>query len=146
MQYLEDLESAEKIKEIISTLELRHIDPERVKILRSRGSKSRRTLARIHTVPKIMQKALEIQAHYVIELITENYNRLSHEDQEKTLIHELMHIPHTFGGGFRHHKPFVTRRTVDMMYKQYKNQNKNKNQAADPSISVFMKIKKLSRF
>ena len=30
-----------------------------------------------------------------------------------------MHIPKTFGGGFKHHN-FVTERNVNLMYKEYK--------------------------
>jgi len=94
------------------------IDPARIACIRSRGSKSRRTLARCHALPKIMQEALGIKGHYVIEVISENFDGLGREDKTKTLIHELMHIPSTMGGGFRHHRPYVNRKAVERMYER----------------------------
>ena len=44
---------------------------------------------------------------------------MSEEDKIKTIIHELMHIPHTFGGGFKHHN-FVTEKNVELFYKRFK--------------------------
>jgi predicted metallopeptidase len=35
------------------------------------------------------------------------------------LIHEILHIPHSFGGGFRAHRPFVTRTKVQVMYNEF---------------------------
>ena len=108
-----------RAREIIAKLGMEHVDLSRVWFMRSRGSQSRYTLARIHVLPRIMQKALGIPTQYVIEVITEKFDRLSYDDQTKTIIHELMHIPEAFGGGFRHHKPFVNKKTVDEMYRKY---------------------------
>jgi predicted metallopeptidase len=108
-----------RAREIIAKLGMEHVDLSRVWFMRSCGSQSRYTLARIHVLPRIMQKALGIPTQYVIEVITEKFDRLSYDDQTKTIIHELMHIPEAFGGGFRHHKPFVNKKTVDEMYRKY---------------------------
>lgn len=108
-----------RARDIIAKLGMEHVDLSRVWFMRSRGSQSRYTLARIHVLPRIMQKALGIPTQYVIEVITEKFDRLSYDDQTKTIIHELMHIPEAFGGGFRHHKPFVNKKTVEEMYKKY---------------------------
>lgn len=89
--------------DIVGKLGLYHIRLNRVAFIRSRGSKARRTLARIHGLPRIMQIALGTRAHYAIEVISENFDRLSEEEKIKTLIHELMHVPKSFGGGFRSH-------------------------------------------
>jgi predicted metallopeptidase len=35
------------------------------------------------------------------------------------LIHEVLHIPHCFGGGFRAHKPYVTTAKVQKMYYEF---------------------------
>lgn len=109
-----------KLKDIVERLNFNHIDTSRTISIRSHGSKSRGVIARCHTMPKIMQKALSIQPHYIIEIVSENFDRLGDEDKLRVLIHELMHIPHTFGGGFRHHKPYVNRKTVERMYDEYK--------------------------
>jgi predicted metallopeptidase len=94
------------------------IDFSRVTCIRSCGSKARRTLARCHALPNIMQLSLCVPGHYVIEVISERFDGLSPQEQTKTIIHELMHIPRTMGGGFRHHRPYVNRRTVDKMYRR----------------------------
>jgi predicted metallopeptidase len=33
------------------------------------------------------------------------------------LIHELLHIPTSFGGGFRHHRDWVDRQRVERVYR-----------------------------
>lgn len=107
-------------EEIVEKLELKHIDMERVVCLRSRGSRSRRTLARCHVLSRAMQTALELKPRYVIEVVSERFDRLDREEQLKVLIHELMHIPKSFGGGFRHHD-YVNRRTVENAYNSFIN-------------------------
>jgi predicted metallopeptidase len=105
-----------KVKEILRKLKMTHIDEGRLICLRSEGSGSRRTLARCHGLSRVMQLALKEKPHYVIEVLSERFDQLSKEDQTKVLIHEILHIPHSFGGGFRTHKPFVTRAKVQRMY------------------------------
>jgi predicted metallopeptidase len=107
-----------KLKRITRKLKMDHIDLDRVRGVRSYGSTGKGIIARCHALPKVMQLALGIDAHYVIEILTENYNRLSKEEQIKILIHELMHIPETFGGGFRMHKDHVTRKNVEKLYRK----------------------------
>jgi predicted metallopeptidase len=107
------------IKEIIHKLDLIHIDGSRVVCVRSRGSASRRTLARCHGLPRIIQLALDLKPHYIIEIVSEQFDKLGPEEQTKVLIHELMHIPHSFGGGFRSHRPYVTKKKVEQMYKKF---------------------------
>ncbi|MBI3804139.1 MAG: metallopeptidase [Nitrospirae bacterium] len=118
MEYLPLPEVDEEIARIIVFFEWDYLDPKRIRTVRSRGSRSRRILARCHALPKALQIGLALQAHYVIELVSENYDRLSEEEQTKTLIHELLHIPATFGGGFRHHD-FVHGRRVNKLYERY---------------------------
>ena len=119
MRYEIDQHYQDIARDIVSKLSFCHVDTDRVIIMRSSGSKSRRTLARIHGISKIMQKAMQTKAFYAIELISENFDKLDDDEKIKTVIHELMHIPHCFGGGFRNHKPYVTKRTVDNAFKEY---------------------------
>ena len=109
----------ERIGDILRRVEMPHVHASRVTCLRSKGSRSRRIIARCHGLSKIMQLALNQGPHYVIEVISERFDKLSREDQTRVLIHELMHIPHSFGGGFRTHKPYVTRQKVERMYQNY---------------------------
>jgi predicted metallopeptidase len=111
-----DIES--QLKRIARRLKMDHIDLNRVKGVRSYGSTSEGVIARCHALPKVMQLALNTPAHYVIEILNDPFNRLSKEEQIKILIHELMHIPETFGGGFRMHKDHVTHRNVEKLYKK----------------------------
>jgi predicted metallopeptidase len=119
MKYVEAPDLQEKMIEIVDTLGLDHIDVQRVKCFRSKGSSTRRTLARCHTVGKLMQKAMNMPPHYAIEFL-EIFEKLSKEEQDKVIIHELMHIPKTFGGGFRQHD-FVCEQNVDVMYEKFLN-------------------------
>ena len=119
IEYHRDGELDLRLRHIVERLCMSHIDISRVIAVRSRGSKSRRVLARCHTLSRVFQKALGVGSHYIIEVVSENFDRLSQEDRTRTLIHELMHIPKSFGGGFRHHRPYVNRRTVERAYQRY---------------------------
>ena len=44
---------------------------------------------------------------------------MSREEQDKTLIHELIHTPKSFGGGFKHHN-VINRRNVEKLYRIYR--------------------------
>jgi len=120
LQYFEAPDVKTLADEIIDRLEFFHVVPQSVYCYRSKGSKSRRIIARIHGFGKIWQRALGLPPAYVIEVISERYDKLSQEDKEKTVIHELMHIPRGFKGGFRPHKGYVSRQQVETMYREYK--------------------------
>ena len=60
---------------------------------------------------KIWQGVLNLPPSYTIEVISEIYDKMRPEDQEKTLIHELMHIPGGFGGGFVPTKALLNAKT-----------------------------------
>lgn len=112
-------ELKEIAKEIVEKLSWNWIDLEHVGFLRSHGSRSRGTIARCHALGKAMQISMGRQkSFYVIEVISKTFDRLSQEDQVKTIIHELMHIPKTFGGGFKHHN-IVNEKNVKKIYDHY---------------------------
>ncbi|MDA4111431.1 MAG: putative metallopeptidase [Thaumarchaeota archaeon] len=106
-------------KKIIVVLSLAYIDQTRLHFYRSRGSKSRRVQARIHGMGRIWFDALGMLPHYIIEVISEEYDRLQQTEKEKVVIHELMHIPSRFSGGFVPHRGKINRRSVDKMHKEY---------------------------
>ena len=69
---------------------------------------------------KIKKTSLREQVINAIrDAIIDLIDTLGKADQTKVLIHELMHIPHAFGGGFRSHRPYVTKRKVEKMYQQF---------------------------
>ena len=102
--------------QLIQALGFVHIPKERVICVRSVGSKSRSVIARVHSFPRVWQNGLGMKSHYAIEVISERFDDLSAAEKEKVVIHELLHIPRSFGGGFRHHKDWVTRRRVDRLH------------------------------
>lgn len=108
----------QRIREISRVLGMEHVRLSGVYAVRSRGSGSRGTIARCHALSKIWQLTLGIKAVYIIEIIHEKFDKMSREEQDKVLIHEIMHIPLSFGGGFKHHD-FVNDRNVDKLYKKY---------------------------
>ena len=109
----------QQIAEEISRMLFPHVKLDRVKCFRSFGTSSRGTIARCHTIGKIMQKALNTNAFYALEFLAERFDRLDKEEQIKVIIHELMHIPASFGGGFRHHD-HVCDRNIEKNYRVYK--------------------------
>ncbi len=114
-----------QIARIVKILNLDYIDLDRVFCMRSHGSKSR-ALARIWSFPQVWQKALNVKAHYVIEVISHRFDKLNKEEQEKTLIHELLHIPKRFSGGLTPHKSFgryIDHKKVDELYRIYRKAN-----------------------
>ena len=122
-EYAPDLQ--QRMTEIVQALALEHIDLARVKCFRSSGSSTKRTIARCHTVGKLMQKAMNMPAHYAIEFL-ELFERMPQKEQDKVIIHELMHIPKTFGGGFRQHD-FVCEQNVELMHEKLMNLKKTEN-------------------
>jgi predicted metallopeptidase len=112
----------EKAEEI-SKLLFPHIILERVKCFRSYGTSSKGTIARCHTLGKLMQKAIGVKAHYALEFLSERFDKFDEKEKLKIIIHELMHIPHTFGGGFKHHN-HVTNKNVNIMYEKFENLKK----------------------
>ncbi|QQG39946.1 MAG: metallopeptidase [Candidatus Aenigmatarchaeota archaeon] len=112
----EDIEA--RVHTLVNRLDLKHVDPFRIKCFRSHGSKAR-AYARIWSLPRVWQKALAVRPHYVIEVLSEHFDKQSFEEQTKTLIHELLHIPKTFSGATRPHAFFdkkIDRRAVEKYY------------------------------
>lgn len=108
-----------RVEKLAKALEFSHIDPKRVIVFRSYGSKSR-ARARIWSLPRIWQKALKVKPHYCLEVLSEKFDKLSQEDQDKILIHELLHIPKTFSGALLSHrgrKRRIDKRIVEKLYR-----------------------------
>ncbi|WP_309492744.1 putative metallopeptidase [Candidatus Hecatella orcuttiae] len=123
----------ELFENIVTKLGFSHVDCGKISFFRSQGSKSRYTVARVYGLPRIWQQALGLEPHYVLEVISERYDRLTEEEKEKTLIHEALHIPRGFQGGFRHHKGNIDKRKIDRLHKAYR---KCFAASASQSISV----------
>jgi len=110
---------AQIAEEVVNKLNWAHVLLEHVAFIRSTGSRARRTIARCHALGKAMQIGMgRKKGFYLIEVISEKFDKLSIQDQLKTIIHELMHIPKSFGGGFKHHN-VVNEKSVQYIYDHY---------------------------
>jgi len=116
-EFAQDIQ--ERLNHIVLTLGYHHVKLNDVVCIRAHGTKSRGTIARCHALNKVMQKALGRKGFYVLEFLSERFDKMSQEDQMKIIVHEMMHIPKTFGGGFVHHNK-VTDRSVDQLFQEYK--------------------------
>ncbi len=116
IRYIEAYDVKELVERIVAKLDFTHIDLNGIYCFRSTGSKSKRTIARIHSLGKLWQKALNKHSSYLIEVISERYDKLSREQKEKVIIHELLHIPKGFAGGFRPHRRHITKRKIESLH------------------------------
>ncbi|MDR1992616.1 MAG: metallopeptidase [Nitrososphaerota archaeon] len=128
IKYFEAPEIKKQVDQLAEECEFYHVVPQYVFCVRSRGSKARRTIARIHGLGKIWHGVLNLPPSYIIEVISEIFDSMSAEDKEKVLIHELMHIPGGFSGGFRPHKGYVERKDVEQVYKRLQSKRVAKQQ------------------
>lgn len=110
------------LEELLKILDLSHINASRIFCYRTNGAKSR-SYARIWAFPKIFQKALCAEPAYVIEVLSQYFDKLNKDEQKKVLIHELLHIPKNFSGALVPHKTSSGRRIsilTNHLFKQYK--------------------------
>ena len=105
-------------EEVVDKLGWLHIRLDDVGFIRSFGSKSRGTIARCHALGKAMQMGMGRKGYYLIEVISERFDKLSEDERIKVVIHELMHIPFSFGGGFKHHN-VVCEKNVRNVFERY---------------------------
>jgi len=117
IRYVEAPDVKELVDEIADKLGFFHVVPQFVYCYRSYGSRSEQVIARIHGLVKIWQEALRKPPTYVIEVISERYDKMSKEEKEKTLIHELLHIPKGFLGGFRPHKGYISKKRIEKLHR-----------------------------
>ncbi len=108
-----------RAREIVARLGWEWIDLDNVAFIRSYGSASRGTIARCHALGKAMQIGMNRDTgFYLIEVISKRFDKMPYDEQTKVIIHELMHIPKTFGGGFKHHN-VVNERNVKNVFEHY---------------------------
>ncbi len=125
IEYFPAADIKSRVDEIIDTLHFDHCRPRGIYCVRSRGSQARRTIARIHGLGRIWQLAMDIEATYIIEVISDQFDPRSRDGQDRGLVHELLHIPHGFQGGFRHHGNYVTRDNVDVWFRRLQDKRRD---------------------
>lgn len=97
-----DLFVKRRLEKIIDTLDL-DLDKKRIYAFRSHNAKTR-ALARIWGLPRIWQLALNLKPGYIIEVVSEKFDKLDEIQKDKVLVHELVHIPKTFSGSLLPHR------------------------------------------
>lgn len=108
-----DWQEASDIKKralkLVTALEMDSILFERIFFYRSTGSKAR-AYARTWGLPKLWQHALDVEPAYIIEVISQHFDKKPPQFQDEVILHELSHIPKNFSGALlphtRHGKGF----------------------------------------
>jgi len=99
-------ETASDIKKEIALLtkllNLDNIQTSRVFCFRSQNANTR-AYARIWGLPRLWQMALGSKPAYILEVISERFDKLPPREQHKVLLHELAHIPKNFSGSLLPH-------------------------------------------
>ncbi|MCK4319881.1 metallopeptidase [Candidatus Micrarchaeota archaeon] len=116
------------VDELLYHLEFEHIIESRIFCMRSYGAKVN-AYARIWSLPSIWRNALEINPFYLIEVVSENFDKLSEEKKEKVILHELLHIPKRFSGGLvAHNNPGerIDDKKVNRIYEEYVKKKNNR--------------------
>lgn len=91
-----------RILQIVNSLKINWVDASRIYCFRSEYSQSR-AYARIWGLTKIWQLALSEKPGYIIEVLSERFDKLGRLEQDKVLLHELAHIPKNFSGSLLPH-------------------------------------------
>ena len=110
------------VKHVLPHLPFDYIDGKRIVCMRSFKATSR-ARARIWSFPRIWKMALKKPAHYVIEVLSQHFDKLSDDDKTRVIIHELMHIPKNFSGALVPHRgrhKRIDHRTVESLFQMYK--------------------------
>ncbi len=122
MEWIKARDIEDKIRLIVKNLELDYIDHKKLICFRSQGSTSR-ARARIWSFPRVWQLALNLGPYYVIEVLSQHFDKLSGDDQTRVLIHELLHIPKNFSGSLLPHRgrgKHIDSRRVENLFQQLK--------------------------
>src|SRR3990167_10460641 len=80
-----------RLEILANELNLEWLKKSRIYCFRSKNSKTNAS-ARIWGLPRIWQEALGEKPAYVIEVISEKFDNLDFTNQQKVLIHEVVHI------------------------------------------------------
>jgi predicted metallopeptidase len=100
-----------RINFLIENLQLGWLSKNLIYCVRSTGTNTR-ALSRIWGLGRIWQITLKEKPSYIIEVISERYDRLGEMEQDKVLLHEIAHIPQNFSGSLLPH----TRRGKNKFY------------------------------
>ena len=87
---------------LLAKIENLSFSKNRIFCFRSTSAKTR-AIARIWGFSKIWQLALNQEPAYIIEVISEKFDRMSERQKDEVLLHEIAHIPNNFSGALVPH-------------------------------------------
>ena len=87
---------------LLKKLNFPNFDSSRIYCLRSENANTR-AIARIYGLSRIWQQVLKQKPAYIIEVVSEKFDRLSESQKNKVLLHEIAHIPQNFSGSLVPH-------------------------------------------
>ena len=118
----EDKKLKQQLKKIIKKAGVGWVKTSRIFTYRSINAKTR-AYARIWGLSRIWQKALKVDPAYILEVISEKYDRLSDREKSKVLLHEVAHIPKNFSGALVPHTRRRKGNFRDKLRKLYEDYN-----------------------
>lgn len=100
--WYKDVGLKKRLKAVIVSSGVDWVNLSRIFAFGSKNAKTR-AYARIWGLSRIWQKALKVDPAYILEVISEKYDKLSDHEKNKVLLHELAHIPKNFSGALVPH-------------------------------------------
>ena len=92
-----------RVYKLIKGCDLEYVNKLRVFCYRSTKSKTR-AYARVWGLNKLWQRTLGVEPAYIIEVISEKFDKLPEREKDLIIVHELMHIPKNFSGALLPHR------------------------------------------
>jgi predicted metallopeptidase len=91
-----------RISSLVRGLQIDWVKKESIYSIRSENANTR-AIARIWGLGRIWQIVLGIDPKYIIEVVSERFDRLDESEKHKVLLHEIAHIPKNFSGSLVAH-------------------------------------------
>lgn len=124
VDWKESSEIKQRVLKLVKLLDMDWVDTNSLYFVRSSNSSSR-AYARIWGLSKVWQITLKQKPSYVIEVLSQRFDKLNKHEQDKVLLHELAHIPKNFSGSLLPHVRKRGKRNfhdrVNELYNQYRN-------------------------
>jgi len=112
--WLEARDVKDTTLKLIKSSRISWVDTSRLFFIRSHNSNAR-AYARIWGLSRVWQDVLKIKAAYVIEVLSERFDKLSNSQKEEVILHELAHIPKNFSGSLVPHYRSGKRKFKDII-------------------------------
>lgn len=102
VEWVQDEAIRQRVVRLVIDLEIDWIMPDSIHTFRSYNSTSN-AIARIWGLNKVWQMALGQEPSYIIEVISERFDKLDERQKDEVILHELAHIPKNFSGSLMAH-------------------------------------------